>query len=145
MSEPFEVTTGVLQGDTLAPFLFVVVLDYSLRKIPGNYGFITQQDPYHDRDFVDNITLLDESTTTASNHFTTLAQQVSGVGLQVNMDKTKYMTFATMQGDVGVPGLGSLQQVDDLKYLGSNMASSQADIANRRGQACGAIWNMKAL
>jgi len=50
------------------------------------------------------------------------------VGLQGNMDKTKYMTVATTQGDVSVPGLGSLQQVDDFKYLGSMMASSQAVI-----------------
>ena len=34
---------GVLQGDTLAPFLFVIVLDYAMRKaIEGKeqtYGF----------------------------------------------------------------------------------------------------------
>ena len=28
----FEITTGVLQGDTLAPFLFIICLDYVLRK-----------------------------------------------------------------------------------------------------------------
>ena len=28
----FNICTGVMQGDTLAPFLFVVVLDYALRK-----------------------------------------------------------------------------------------------------------------
>ena len=27
----FEITTGVLQGDTLAPFLFVICLDYILK------------------------------------------------------------------------------------------------------------------
>ena len=27
----FEITTGVMQGDTLAPFLFIIVLDYALR------------------------------------------------------------------------------------------------------------------
>jgi len=67
------------------------------------------------------------------------------VGIQVNMDKTNYMTVATSQGDVSVPGLGSLQQVDDFKYLGSMMGSSQADIAIRRGQAWEAFWNMKAI
>ncbi|KAI8502715.1 hypothetical protein Bbelb_194170 [Branchiostoma belcheri] len=30
-TSPFEVTAGVLQGDTLAPFLFIIVLDYILR------------------------------------------------------------------------------------------------------------------
>jgi len=65
MSEPFEVTMGVLQGDTLAPFLFVVVLDYSLQKFPGNYGFIIQHDPYHNLsvlEFANDIALLDKLT-----------------------------------------------------------------------------------
>ena len=31
-TELFDITAGVLQGDTLAPFLFVIVLDYALRK-----------------------------------------------------------------------------------------------------------------
>ena len=30
--EHFKISAGVMQGDTLAPFLFVIVLDYALRK-----------------------------------------------------------------------------------------------------------------
>ena len=30
-SDPFDITAGVLQGDTLSPFLFVVVVDYVMR------------------------------------------------------------------------------------------------------------------
>ncbi|CAH1266644.1 Hypp3470 [Branchiostoma lanceolatum] len=30
-TRPFEIQAGVLQGDTLAPYLFVIVLDYTLR------------------------------------------------------------------------------------------------------------------
>ena len=32
LSDPFDVTTGVLQGDVLVPFLFVVLVDYLLKK-----------------------------------------------------------------------------------------------------------------
>ena len=32
LSDPFDVTTGVLQGDVLAPFLFVVLVDYLLKQ-----------------------------------------------------------------------------------------------------------------
>ena len=32
LSDPFDVTTGVLQGDVLAPFLFVVLVDYLLKR-----------------------------------------------------------------------------------------------------------------
>ena len=31
-TEQFDITAGVLQGDTLAPFLFIIVLDYAMRK-----------------------------------------------------------------------------------------------------------------
>lgn len=31
-SDNFEITAGVLQGDMLAPFLFVILLDYALRR-----------------------------------------------------------------------------------------------------------------
>ena len=30
-TELFEILAGVLQGDTLAPYLFVIALDYALR------------------------------------------------------------------------------------------------------------------
>ena len=31
-TEIFDIIAGVLQGDTLAPYLFAIVLDYVLRK-----------------------------------------------------------------------------------------------------------------
>ena len=31
LSEAIHITTGVLQGDTLAPFLFTIALDYILK------------------------------------------------------------------------------------------------------------------
>ena len=38
-SEPFNITTGVLQGDTLAPFLFIMVMDYVLSNCEEDHGF----------------------------------------------------------------------------------------------------------
>ena len=47
-TESFEILAGVLQGDTLAPFLFIVALDYALRcAIDGReeeLGFTLVQD-----------------------------------------------------------------------------------------------------
>ena len=31
-TEYFEILAGVMQGDTLAPYLFVIVLDYAMRQ-----------------------------------------------------------------------------------------------------------------
>ena len=32
-TKSFNITTGVLQCDTLAPFLFIIVLDYAMRML----------------------------------------------------------------------------------------------------------------
>ena len=71
-TEIFDIHTGVLQGDTLAPFLFIIVLDYVLRisvdsinekgikiKSPASKRdsglFLT------DLDFADDLALLSET------------------------------------------------------------------------------------
>ena len=45
ISKVFKVSTGVLQGDVFVPFLFIIVIDYVMRKSEklGNktFGFIT--------------------------------------------------------------------------------------------------------
>jgi len=64
LSEPFNVTTGVLEGDTLAPFLFVIILNFVLQRVPKQYCFTTHEDPMIDLCdliFADNIALLDDN------------------------------------------------------------------------------------
>jgi hypothetical protein len=41
LSESFDITTGVLQGDVLAPFLFLIVTDFVIKQSFGNFGYIT--------------------------------------------------------------------------------------------------------
>ena len=71
-TEPFQVTSGVLQGDTPAPYLFVIVLDYALQKAmqgrEKELGFCLKKqqsrclDPVvlMNLDFADDIALLSE-------------------------------------------------------------------------------------
>jgi hypothetical protein len=71
VSEEFDVTSGVLQGDTLAPFLFIIVIDHVMKNAQsdhtnkkGEYGFLTNyrqssRQPattIQDLDFPDDIT-----------------------------------------------------------------------------------------
>ena len=74
VSEQFEISTGVLQGDTLAPFLFIIVIDFVLSRAEqehaektGSHGFTMQerQSSRHpakalfDLDLADDIALLE--------------------------------------------------------------------------------------
>ena len=35
-TEHFNIVAGVLQGDTLAPYLFIIILDYVMRQVMSN-------------------------------------------------------------------------------------------------------------
>ena len=37
VSEAFDIVAGVLQGETLSPYLFIIVLDYALRKATNGH------------------------------------------------------------------------------------------------------------
>ena len=43
ISDPFEVSTGVMQGDVSAPFLFIILVDFLMKKsTPGlDSGVVT--------------------------------------------------------------------------------------------------------
>ncbi|KAL5249369.1 hypothetical protein ACHWQZ_G018286 [Mnemiopsis leidyi] len=67
LTDFFETLIGVLQGDTLAPFLFIIVLDYILRNcMSPDYGLIitprqSRRIPavtVTDLDFADDLALL---------------------------------------------------------------------------------------
>ncbi len=71
-TDAFTISSGVLQGDTLAPYLFIIVLDYALLKaIQGReeeQGFCLKKrrsrrvgpEVITDLDFLDDIALLSE-------------------------------------------------------------------------------------
>ena len=59
LRQEFLITTGVLQRVTLAPFLFIVVLDYVLQSTEATTGLQTHPDKLlPDLDFADDIVLL---------------------------------------------------------------------------------------
>ena len=90
LSKEFQVNTGVLQGDTLAPFLFIIVLDFILQKTPVAAGLQIKQDiRLPDLDFADDIVLLDQSVDEAKEHFKVVEETAKKVGLAINYDKTK--------------------------------------------------------
>ena len=130
-TEPFNISTGVLQGDTLAPYLFVIVLDYALREaIDGKeeeHGFqlVKRQsrrigpEVLTDLDFADDIALLSEEVQQAQKLFCRVETSVAKVGLHMNNGKTKYVSLNANKGVPFKTNDGTvLEEVNDFKCLG---------------------------
>ena len=103
----FKIYAGVMQGDTLAPFLFVIVLDYAMRRaIQGKeeeLGFTIHPrrgrragaKSICDLDFADDIVLLSNEIEQARKLLRNIELECVSVGLKLNAGKTKAMFFNT--------------------------------------------------
>ena len=140
-TEYFDIVAGVLQGYTLAPYLFIICLDYVLRrsidKINEN-GFELRKKRSRrylaktitDADYNDDIAILANTPNQAETLLHSLEQAAAGIGLHVNAHKTGYMCF-NQTGDISTLEGNSLKLVDKFTYLGSNVSSTKNVIDTR--------------
>jgi hypothetical protein len=158
-TEVFEIQAGVLQGDTLAPFLFIIILDYCLRQaipedkaqelgftiIPRQSRRIGKQ-TITDLGFADDLALLSDTVDQAQELLLALERQAAKIGLQINSKKTQYMCF-NQPSDVPISSMNGskLQQVQDFKYLGAWVASTSQDIHVRKGLAWKSINKLQKI
>ena len=88
----------------MAPFLFIIALDYVLvLTSQNNFGFTTHLNPeikLTDLDFADDISLLDGSISQATDHIPELRHNSDVVGLKNNFDKTKFMSNYPTQNEI---------------------------------------------
>ena len=155
LSDPFDVTTGVLQGDVLAPFQFVVLVDYLLKKATSQLdsGVVTsprrsRRHPaksLNDLDFADDIALLESSISRAQAQLTKTAEAAADLGLVISAPKTEYMTVnCNPQPALQVYG-DPINHVSDFRYLGSMVASGSSDLKRRKSLAWCAFWKLEQL
>ena len=148
-TELFEILAGVLLGDTLAPYLFVIVLDYALRmaidgkeeelgfQLTGGQSRRIGPETVTDFDFADDIALLSEGLHhKAQQLLQRVETSVAKVGLKMNAGKTKFMSFNQGKtGSIHTNDGTKLEEVKDFKYLGAWMESSAKDIKQRKAAA----------
>ena len=103
-TEYFNIVAGVLHGDTLAPYLFIICLDYVLRtsidKIKENSFELTKKrsrkyftETITDADYADDIAILANTPNQAETLPHSLEQVAAGIALYVNAHKTEYLCF----------------------------------------------------
>ena len=120
----FDIADGVLQGDTLASYLFIIYLNYvpqTLIDLLKENGFTLKKqetETITDTDYVDVIALLVNTPTQGKSQLHNLEQSAGGIGLHVNADKTEYMCF-NQKGDISTLHGSSLKLVDKFMYLSS--------------------------
>ena len=101
-TEYFDIIAGVLQRDTLAPYLFIISLDNVLRtsidKIRENGFELTKKRSRRhpaktitDADYADDIAILANTPNQAETLLHSLEQAAAGISLHVNAHKTEYM------------------------------------------------------
>ena len=101
-TEYFNIVAGVLQGDTLALYLFIICLDYVLRtsidKTRENSFELTKKRSRRyssktitDANYADDIAILANAPNQAESLLRRLEQAAGSIGLHVNADKTEYM------------------------------------------------------
>ena len=149
----FHIVAGVLQGDTLASYLFIICLDYVLRmcidKMKHNSLKPTKErsrrylaQTITDADYPDDIALLANTPAQAETLLHNLLWAAAGIGLHVNADKTEYMCF-NQRGNISTLNSSSLKLVDKLTYLRSSVSSTETDINTRLAKAWTAIRHME--
>ena len=145
----FDIVADVLQGVTLAPYLFIICLDYVLRtsidKIKENGFKLTKERSRRyptktitDADYTDDIALLTNVPAQAETLLHSLEWAFVGIGLHVNTYKTEYMCL-NQTGSISTLKGSALKLVDKFTYLESSVSSTETDIDIRLAKAWTAI------
>ena len=105
-NEKFSTTSGVLQGDTLAPFLYITLLDYVLREtLFDNIDGFTITPHRSSRYpavrigalvYADDIAITCDTIDQAENVLWRLKMNASKVGIKINLKKRRSCTLDTI-------------------------------------------------
>ena len=130
----FDIVAGVLQGDTLAPYLFIICLDYVLRMssdLIKENGFMLKKKKKGKKQTLSrrnyNGHRLCKCTYSSRSLLHNLDQAAGGIGLYVNPNKMKYVCFKR-KGTISTLNSGPLKLVDEFTYLGSSISSTESDV-----------------
>lgn len=140
ISDWFNITSGVRQGCIMSPMLFLVAIDWVMRKTVGNKqrGIRwTITSLLEDLDFADDIALLSNNAEHLQRKTEDLSKYANQVGLKINKKKTKTMQLVPSPTVITLDN-EPLDEVDDFTYLGSVISKNNAtskDITSRLQKA----------
>ena len=133
----FVIVAGVLQGDTLAPYLFIICLHYVLRMSldlikENSFTLKTRSKRYSaeiitDLNYADDLRYLANAPAQAESLLYSLKRAAGGIGLHLNTNKMEYMCF-NQEGTISTLNGGHLKLIDKFTYLGCSISSTERDV-----------------
>ena len=130
LSEPFDVKTGVRQGDGLSPILFNVVLEKVIRTwekdVTGIQLGRKKENITHVKclAFADDIAILSNTRMEAQRALEKLHEIAIKTGLQISYQKTQFFDTKSLDKSPLKTKYGTIAQVNEFKYLGEIMQKS---------------------
>ena len=154
----FAILAGVLQGDTLAPFLFIIIIVYILRLTVDGHehlGFTLHEghsarlprsrranisassQRITDTGYADDLSLLSNTLEQAQELLGRLESAAAIVGLVMSVKKTEYMCFGQEDQAQTLKSISDedLKKVSDFCYLGSWISTTERDLYVRIAKA----------
>jgi len=125
MSEPFEVSTGLKQRDSLSPTLFNLALEKAIREMQiKTTGITISQQHIQILGFADDLNVLENSLADTERAAQVLERAASKIGLKMNMDKTKIMELLGEEKDNTDTGSLVFEKVSEFRYLGAVLSKN---------------------
>lgn len=147
----FKIKTGVKQGCCMSGFLFLLVVDWVMRKTTkhGNTGIRWKFNNFlEDLDFADDLALIASSGRHIQTKISNLGRYAKMTGLRINTAKTMIMSWNNPAGrQVQVDG-EELEMVSKFVYLGGTVTQeggSDEDIKSRLGKARAAFSKLRNI
>ena len=141
LSNTFAITTGVRQGCLLSPLIFLIAIDWIMRRTTKDqrtgiqWTLLTQLE---DLDFADDLALVSENHTHMQQKTDRLQTNSEQLGLKINTGKTKTMRLNPSKQDPITLRGETIEDVEHFTYLGSNISrdgGADRDIEFRIGKA----------
>jgi len=144
----FPVITGVKQGCCMSGFLFLLVIDWVMRRtVEGERNGIRWDfmNMLEDLDFADDIALLSATMNHLQHKTKRLEDNAAKVGLKLNGQKCKAMKVNSRNIDGLRVGDQEVEEVENFTYLGANVTKDGGGTADVKKRVALASAQMKRL
>ena len=146
----FNITTGVRQGCVLSTFLFLMVMDFIMKKAINNptFGIEWGTDRLADLDFADDVALLSRTLDGLQEMSDNIQEIGAKVGLRISSEKTKAMTIGQNEYPPVVINQRHIEYVDSFQYLGSYTSRDgdvEMETRTRIGKAASVFQKMSPV